>query len=43
MHIPGAISAHYVRRTRYGRDVEVKAVEGRCYVLEAVKNEEGEA
>jgi len=43
MRVPVAISTHYAQKTRYGRYVEVKEVEGRCCVLEAVKNEEGEA
>ena len=43
MHVPEAIEAHYGRKTRDGKYEVIGAVEGRCCVLEAVKNEEGEA
>lgn len=43
MHVPEAIEAHYGQKARYGKDVVIKGVEGRCCVLGAVKNEEGEA
>jgi hypothetical protein len=43
MRVPEAIEAHHGQKIMYGRYVVVKATEGRCCVLEAVKNEEGEA